>query len=117
LDSGEADRASDPDSENYSPEAEGQKAGITETPEAGMRAGCVCNNQPIGDRIYQFQIKGLHSEAGTVMDSLFCGPPNLISQRLRHSSIAANCSALGLAVPESHMLRIPPDVPMRDAIL
>jgi len=42
---------------------------------------------------------------------------NLIGQPLRNFSIASNSSGPGLALSESHMLRIPPDVPMRDAIL
>ena len=36
---------------------------------------------------------------------------------LRNFSIASNSSGRGLVVSASHMLRIPPDVPMRDAIL
>jgi hypothetical protein len=36
---------------------------------------------------------------------------------LKEFFIAANSSVRGLAVPASHMLRIPLDVPMRDAIL
>ena len=31
--------------------------------------------------------------------------------------MAVDSTAFGLAVPASHMLRIPPDVPTRDAIL